>query len=62
MNCSIYTGHSKSGKEFMALRVTIGEYETLVFPSRAELAYIKAYLATQAHQDFKGDDLDVDSD
>lgn len=52
----------KTGKEYTAYTVKIGEYETpLFFPSKVELIYIKQVLAKQAHNDFKGDDLNVDS-
>lgn len=53
----------KTGKQYTAYCVKIGEYSTpLFFPSKIELMYIKNYLKKQAHEDFKGDDLDVDSD
>ena len=53
----------KTGKEYTGYCVKIGEYSTpLFFPSKIELMYIKKYLQNQAHEDFKGDDLDVDSD
>lgn len=52
----------KTGKEYTAYTVKIGEYETpLFFPSKVELIYIKQVLAKQAHNDFKGDDLNVDT-
>lgn len=53
----------KSGNEFTGYRIKIGEYVTpLFFPSKIELMYIKKYLQKQAQEDFKGDDLNVDSD
>lgn len=53
----------KTGKEYTAYCVKIGEYSTpLFFPSKIELMYIQNYLKNQTHNDFKGDDLDVDSD
>ena len=53
----------KTGKEYTAYRVLIGKYSTpLFFPSEIELDYIKNHIRQQAHEDFKGDDLDVDSD
>lgn len=53
----------KTGKNYTAYCVKIGEYTTpLFFPSKIELLYIKSYLKKQAHEDFKGDDLDVDTD
>lgn len=62
MNLSIYKGKSKkSGKEFECLKLTIGEWSQLVFPaSKFEMRYIKEELRRQAHQDFKGDSLDVE--
>lgn len=58
MNCSIYNFKSKKGKDVSALRIVIGEYETLVFPNKIELLYLKEYLENEAHKDFKGKDLD----
>lgn len=53
----------KSGKEYTAYCVTIGEYRTpLFFPSKIELMYIKDYLNKKAHYDFKGDDLNLTGD
>lgn len=56
----------KTGKEYIAYCVKIGEYSTpLFFPSNIELMYIKNFLKKQAHQDFRDSDegdLDVDSD
>lgn len=52
----------KTGKEYTAYTVKIGEYRTpLFFPSKIELMYIKSIINKNAHQDFKGDDLDVDT-
>lgn len=59
MNCSIYTFKSKKGKDCTALKVKIGEYETLIFPTKIELIYLKEFLENEAHKDFKGEDLDV---
>lgn len=51
----------KTNKAFVGYAVQIGEYQTpMFFPSKIELMYIKSYLKKQAHQDFKGDDLDVE--
>ena len=53
----------KTGKEYTAYRVKIGKYATpLFFPSEIELDYIKNHIRQASHQDFKGDDLDVDTD
>lgn len=42
MNYEIYQGTSKAGKPYEALRIKIGDWETLVFPrTRFEMAYIK---------------------
>lgn len=53
----------KTGKEYTAYVVRIGEYETpMFFPSKVELIYIKSILNKQAHDDFGTlEDLDVDS-
>lgn len=61
MEYEIYKGVSKKGKDYEALRIKIGEYNTMIFPNKIEMLYIKTYLRKNAHRDFKGDDLDVDS-
>lgn len=45
MQVKIINGTSKKGKPYQAIKISIGEYEALVFPTRAELAYIKTLLA-----------------
>lgn len=40
----IINGTSKKGNQYKALKVTIGEYETLVFPSKFEMKYIESVL------------------
>lgn len=60
MNYEIYQGTSKKGKAFEALKIKIGEYQTMIFPTKIEMMYIKTVLRKNAHQDFKGDDLDVE--
>lgn len=45
MQVKIINGTSKKGTPYSAIKVTIGEYEGLLFPSRAEVAYIKQYMA-----------------
>lgn len=54
----------KSGKEYTAYAVKIGEYQTpMFFPSRIELMYIKSFLRKSAQQDFKaGNDDDEELD
>lgn len=54
----------KTGKKYTAYCVKIGKYRTpLFFPSEIELDYIQNHIQRQAHQDFKGDDLnDIDTD
>lgn len=46
MNIDIITGESKkTGKPYEAIKVTIGEWSSLVFPrSRFEMDYIKNYM------------------
>lgn len=62
MKAEIITKISKkTGKEFKALKITLGLYETLVFPNSLELDYIEKYLVKNAHEDFQGD-LDVSED
>lgn len=40
----IVNGRSKAGKDYEALKLTVGEYETLIFPSKFEMKYIKSVL------------------
>lgn len=52
----------KTGQDFEALELTIGEYTTILFPTKIEKFYLKQYLKEKAQQDFKGEELkDVDS-
>ena len=37
-------GRSKAGKDYTAVKVCIGEYETLIFPTKFELKYITSVL------------------
>lgn len=62
MHYEIYRGTSKKGKEFEALKIKIGEYQALIFPTKIEMMYIKTILRNNAHQDFKGDDLNVEEE
>lgn len=59
-NLKIHKGVSKkTGKEYEALQLTIGEYKTLIFPSPFEMMYIKKRLLKKSHDDFvdnSGDD------
>lgn len=49
----------KTGKNYTAYCVKIGEYSTpLFFPSKIELMYIKNFLKKQAHAEFKFGDED----
>lgn len=41
----IVTGKSKkSGKDYEGVKITIGDYETMVFPTKFELKYIRSVL------------------
>lgn len=53
MNYEIYEGTSKKGKKYQALRIKIGEYQTMVFPTKIEMMYIKSVLRKQAQKEFK---------
>lgn len=44
MQVKIISGTSKKGNPYTAIKVTVGEYEGVLFPTRAEIAYIKDYL------------------
>lgn len=51
----------KTNKTWTGYRVKIGKYTTpLFFPSEIELDYIRNHIREQAHQDFKGDDLELE--
>lgn len=54
-NIKIYNGNTKKGKPFEALQVVVGEYSTLIFPTKIEMLYIKNVLEEDAHKDFKKD-------
>lgn len=41
---SLYEGTSKKGAPFKAVKVVIGEYETLIFPNKFEMKYIETVL------------------
>ena len=58
INVSILSGKSKKGNDFQALKVKVGEYEGLLFPTKIEMLYLKNFLEKKAHSDFKGDDED----
>lgn len=34
----------KSGKEYKALKITVGDWDTIVFPSKFELKYLESVL------------------
>lgn len=40
----VVKGTSKKGNTYEAVKLTIGEYETLIFPSKFEMKYIKDVL------------------
>lgn len=46
----------KTGNNVSCLKVTIGVYETLVFPSKAEMEYIKTQIRNKAHEEFQEDE------
>ena len=53
MNCTIYHGKNKKGKDYTGLRIKIGEFETMIFPTKIEMLYLQHYLEEQAHKEFK---------
>lgn len=55
VNYEIINGTSKKGKSYQALKVEIGEYRALLFPTKIEMMYIKSLLKKQAHEDFQND-------
>lgn len=56
MQVKIVNGTSKKGTPYSAIKVTIGEYEGLLFPTRAEIAYIKQQFKNTSHKDFADED------
>lgn len=46
----------KTGNNIECLKITLGVYETLVFPSRAELEYIKGQIRNDARQAFQDEE------
>lgn len=62
MKPSIKIGTAKSnktGKNYSYIQVIIGDYEGRLYPTKAEVAYIKLLSEKEAHQDFqKGDEND----
>lgn len=61
MQVKIVKGTSKKGNQYEAIRVSIGEYESLLFPTRAELAYIKGLIRDKSHQEFSDELEDFDN-
>lgn len=56
-------GKTKTNKPYTGFILHVGEYtSTMFFPSKVEAMYIKDYIKNKSHEDFKGDDLDVDTD
>ncbi len=57
MQYQIYSFTSKkSGKPCEALKIKIGEYETLIFPTKIEMIYLKGLIKEEAHKDFENAD------
>lgn len=53
----------KTGKEYTAYAVKIGEYQTpIFFPSKVELLYIQDQLKKSAHEEFQHGWLDGEED
>lgn len=58
MKATVKTGtftSKKTQKDYDYVEVTIGVYTGRLFPSPAEMAYIKSLEQNQAHEDFKND-------
>lgn len=52
----LYTIKSKkTGNDIPCLKVSIGVYEALLFPSKAELEYLKGVIRSSAHAEFQED-------
>lgn len=46
----------KTGNDIECLKISLGVYETLVFPSKAEMEYIKGILRNDARQAFQDEE------
>lgn len=46
----------KTGNDIPCLKVTIGVYEALLFPTAAELEYLKGVIRKSAHDEFQEDE------
>lgn len=56
MKVELYSVKSKkTGADIPCLKVCVGVYETLVFPTKAEMEYIKTQLRDKAHAEFQED-------
>lgn len=52
MEISVVNGKSKkTGKDYEAVKVVIGDYETLIFPTKFEMKYIKEYIEENGSED-----------
>lgn len=56
VNISIFNGTSKKGVPFRALKIVVGEYSTLIFPTKIEMIYIESILNHKAQTEFKNED------
>lgn len=52
----IYQGTSKKGKQFEALKISIGRYSALLFPTPVEMFYIKSLLKKENNNVNNGED------
>lgn len=55
MQYSIETIKSKKGQTYECLKIKIGEYEKLLFPTKIEMIYLKHLIEKEAHADFQGE-------
>ena len=56
-NIKVISGIGKQSKKpYECLQVVIGDYSTLIFPTKIEMMYIKTILKRQAHQEFRDSD------
>jgi len=53
MQYSIETIKSKKGVNYECLKVKIGEYEKLIFPTKIEMIYLKHLIEQEAHKEFQ---------
>ena len=55
IKAEIYKGKTKAGKDYKAIKITVGVFTKLIFPTAAEMAYVEQYLTDKAYDEFVED-------